>query len=97
MLLVNDSVAAASPKVPTNSPPVVPAGAVLSATVLLTTVTVPSVMNAAPPCQPTDWLPLSVLLVIQASPRVRRPPPTSAAVLPLIVLPSTIVVVSKNE
>lgn len=88
MLLASVSVALLSPKVPTNRSAGPPAGDTLSAAVTPVRLTVPSVMDSAPPCHPVDVLPLIVLLTISASPSERMPSPTSLETLPLIVPPA---------
>jgi len=89
MLLASVSVALLSPNVPTNRSAGPPAGDTLSATVTPVRLTVPSVMNGAPPRYPVDVLAMIVLLPISASPSERMPPPTSLETLPLIVPPAS--------
>lgn len=82
---------------PDEHPPAVPTGDSLSVTVASSRASCPSVWKMPPPCQPTAVLPETVTLTRLASPRRRRPPPTSLAELPLTVERSMIVVVPKKE
>ena len=104
MVFCTSRVALPSVNVPTKSPPAVTSwvsgggcGEALLVTVEFVTVTTPSVMYIAPPCQAVDVFPLIVELSIVAVPSVRSPPPMSAATLPLTVLRMTVVVVLKKE
>ena len=81
-----EALPSSAPNEPRNSPPAVPSGEVLPVTVDDEIVIVPfGVEHRASVPPPVDALALIVLLTIVVWPSERMPPPTSLAVLPLIV------------
>ena len=95
-LLATLSEAPAAVKVPTKMAAGPEGWDTLAVTVAFTRLITPSVWKTAPPYQAVAVLPLSVLLVRVTLPRLRIPPPTLPATLPLMVLRSIVTCALKN-